>query len=578
MKRMSPEAKVGLLVLTGLLVLVYMSLRVGKLGFGGAGGYAVELAVDDVAGLALKGDVLVAGISVGVVEGIRLENGRAVLTLRLRDGIALPADSKASLRALGVLGEKYVEIQPGTSAQHLKEGDRLQTGVPPGDLDRLVSRFNEVIGDVKLVTERLAAVFGTPEGERKLAEILDGLRNTAVGLDGVVAENRDALRDAVAGFRRLAAELEAVVGENREGVGEVVENARVVTRALAERGPSIAQNLDELARELAAVVSENRGDLRASLGNLRAATGRLAETLDGLQDLVAAAGSEQGTLGRLIRDDALYRDLQGVLGELSGVVSRLNRGEGTLGKLLTDDGAYAELQGGLKSLRSVSEKIDRGEGTLGRLVNEGSAHDTFNDTLKGIGEFVGGANRLQFELGYRGEALARLGETKSYFELEVRPRQDRFYYFALVDDPRGDAETEVTERTVVTNGVPTVVREEETVTRDRLKFSAQVGKRFSLLTLRGGILESTGGVGADLDLWKDRVRLTAEAFDFGREGAPPHLKVAGRWTFLKHLYLTAGVDDFLDDRGRADYFVGGGLRFLDEDLKYILSPAASAIR
>jgi phospholipid/cholesterol/gamma-HCH transport system substrate-binding protein len=143
------------------------------------------------------------------------------------------------------------------------------------------------------------------------------------------------------------------------------------------------------------------------------------------------------------------------------------------------------------------------------------------------------------------------GEVKSYFSLELRPRPDRFYYVALVDDQDDDD--------------------------DGLEFSAQVGKQFSFLTLRGGIFESTGGGGVDVDLWADRLRLTFEAFDLSRNGGP-HLKLTARWTLLKHVFVTAGLDDFMDDRGRADYIVGGGIQFLDDDIKFLLSPAASAAR
>jgi phospholipid/cholesterol/gamma-HCH transport system substrate-binding protein len=123
-----------------------------------------------------------------------------------------------------------------------------------------------------------------------------------------------------------------------------------------------------------------------------------------------------------------------------------------------------------------------------------------------------------------------------------------------------------------------VVSEEKTTTKDKWKFSAQVGKRFSYLTVRGGLFESSGGVGADLDLFADRLRLTFEAFDFGRDGGPTHLKANANWTMLRHFFVTAGFDDFLDDKGRADYFLGGGIRFFDEDLKFLLSPAVSAVK
>jgi phospholipid/cholesterol/gamma-HCH transport system substrate-binding protein len=575
---MSPEAKVGLLVLAGLLLLVYMSFKVGKIGFGPGGGYVVTLELDNAVGLAKEGEVLVAGIPVGRVEDIRLRNGRAQLILRLRGDVELPADSTGNVRTQGVLGEKYVEIQPGKSSKVLAEGAAMTAGAPPGDLDQLVTNLNGVAADIKRVSERLANVLGTPEGEESLRDLLSGLRDTAVALREVVAENRGALRASLENAAALTGDLRELVAANRANIDETLAQTRDFTRTLAEQTPGIARNLQLLTADLGAVVAENRADLRAGVENLRRASAQLADTLSAVDALVAAANSPTGTLGRLIHDDALHRDLQDTLGDVRSVLGRLERGEGTLGKLLTDDAAYAELTEGLENLRSITDKIDRGEGTLGKLVNEESVHSNLNQTLEGITDFVAGANRFQFQLGYSGEYLAKLGEGKHTFGLEIRPRQDRFYSVALVDDPRGSRETEVTERVISDEGGTRTVREEETVTRDRFKFSAQVGKRFSFLTLRGGILESSGGVGADVDLFADRLRLTFEAFDFARDEGPPHLKVGARWTFLRNLFISAGLDDFIDDKGRADYFVGGGLRFLDDDLKYLLSPAASAVR
>jgi phospholipid/cholesterol/gamma-HCH transport system substrate-binding protein len=578
MQRMSPEAKVGLLVLAGLLLLVYMSFKVGKIGFGAGGGYTVTLELDNAAGLAREAEVLVAGIPVGIVQGIGLKDGRALLSLRLRDEVQLPVDSSGSLRTHGVLGEKYVEIVPGTSSRYLADGDTLAAGAPPGDLDRLVTNLNAISTDIKRVTERLANVLGNQEGEDNLREIVTGLRDTAVSLRQVVAENRETLRGTLENFAAVSGDLRELLAQNRSNIDESLANARTFTRTLAERTPAIARNLEELTGNLGAVVAENRDDFRASVANLRVASEKLSVTLDQVDALVTAANSPEGTLGKLIHDDSLHRELQDAVGELRTVLGRLEKGEGTLGKLLTDDTAYAELTEGLGSLRNISEKIDRGQGTLGKLVNEDSVHSNLNQTLEGITDFVAGTNRFQFELGYEGDYLAKLGEAKNTFGVEVRPRQDRFYYVALVDDPRGDQQTETTETTVTDETGTHVVREEQTVTRDKFKFSAQVGKRFSFLTLRGGVFESSGGVGADADFFSDRLRLTLEAFDFARDEGPPHLKLAARWTLLRNLFVTAGLDDFMDNKGRADYFVGGGIRFLDDDFKYLLSPAASAVK
>jgi len=108
--------------------------------------------------------------------------------------------------------------------------------------------------------------------------------------------------------------------------------------------------------------------------------------------------------------------------------------------------------------------------------------------------------------------------------------------------------------------------------RDRLKFNAQIAKRYQDLVFRGGIIESSGGVGLDYYLFDDRLKLTLEAFDFDIDRRA-HLKAGVDFSFFKYLYLTAGYDDFISDEGMSSFFVGGGLVFTDDDIKYLLTSA-----
>lgn len=569
MKRLSPEAKVGLLVIGAIVLLAYMSMKVGSFGPSGDRGYTLHLLLESAAGLTPDGEVLVAGITVGSIEDIRLHEQKALLTLRIQNRVKLPKDSTAGVKTHGVLGEKYVEIIPGKSTELLRDGDWLQGAGPTGDLDRLVGSLNEIAVNVKSVTEHLANVFGNQQGEQSLRDTLEGFRGMSTGMRDIVAENRVAVRETIQNLREMANSIRTLVEANRENVGQGLASVRKLADSMADRAPRVADKVEKLTGDLDGVIAENRQNLREAIANFKGASAHLSTTLESTRSLMDSARSPKGTLGRLMADDALYEDLRTVMADLHGVLGRIEKGEGTLGKLVSDDSLYADLLGSAESLRNVTEKIDKGQGTLGKLINDSSLHDNLNSALEGINEVVTAANRFQFELGWHGEFMTSLGEGKNYFDLEIRPRQDRFYYIALVDDPLGFEETTKTVRTV--DGKKH--KEKEVETTDRLKFSLQAGKRFSFLTLRGGIFESSGGVGADVNLLSDRLRLTSEIFDFSREDRPPHLKLSARWSFWNHLYVTAGWDDVLDS-GRRDVFVGAGFRFVDDDLKYLLSPAA----
>ena len=103
--------------------------------------------------------------------------------------------------------------------------------------------------------------------------------------------------------------------------------------------------------------------------------------------------------------------------------------------------------------------------------------------------------------------------------------------------------------------------------------SAQAGWQLDDLALRVGLFESSGGVGADYDL-SDRIRLTGEAYDFGKQrDDSPHIRVIGQYILRKEkpntpmLFLSTGVDNALNDSA---FTFGGGIRWRDEDLKYLL--------
>ena len=85
------------------------------------------------------------------------------------------------------------------------------------------------------------------------------------------------------------------------------------------------------------------------------------------------------------------------------------------------------------------------------------------------------------------------------------------------------------------------------------------------------MIESTGGLGLDYDLLKDRLTRRGGRLDFSRPDLPPHLKVYGNYDIVKNLFVTGGVDDVLaTERNLRTLFLGFGIKFADEDLKTVL--------
>jgi phospholipid/cholesterol/gamma-HCH transport system substrate-binding protein len=136
------------------------------------------------------------------------------------------------------------------------------------------------------------------------------------------------------------------------------------------------------------------------------------------------------------------------------------------------------------------------------------------------------------------------------------------------------------------------------VIQDSIRFTFQFAKRFSWLTLRYGLKESTGGVGADADFqWFDRdLRLSLDVFDASWDQYP-RVKITAAYELFRHVYVLGGVDELLNkprdlpivtgdspvpiqfDKFHygQDFFFGGMLRFNDEDLSALLAVGGSAL-
>ena len=152
----------GLFVLAGLVTLAWLSFSVGGLQYKGDGGLAVYALFDQVAGLKAKAPVDIAGVRVGQVSSISLdETFRARVNLDLDSTLKLPVDSSAAIVTAGILGDRYIQLTPGAEEEVLKPGEQIPYTENAMVLERLIGKFLVNVG------EKPAADSGEAEQETK---------------------------------------------------------------------------------------------------------------------------------------------------------------------------------------------------------------------------------------------------------------------------------------------------------------------------------------------------------------------------------------------------------------------------
>lgn len=291
--RNSLETRLGIFFALALIAAVVILEVAGTNGLFRRG-MPVRARFDTVQELKSGDPVKMAGVDVGHVDKIQLTDNKVEVVLSLDKKAAVKTDSKASIKFVGLMGQNYVSLSFGSAGAPAVSANALLETEEQADLNSLMVK----------------------------------LQNVADGVEGLT----------------------------RNFSGE---------------------NFNNLLGPFTDFIKENSPRLSAILGNMQTISGRIAQG--------------EGTVGRLINEDGLYRsalttvsnlnttvadarplfdELKLTLDQAKGVVSQVNQGQGTIGKLIKDETLYRETTTAMSNLREILEKINRGQGSVGQLVND----------------------------------------------------------------------------------------------------------------------------------------------------------------------------------------------------------------
>jgi phospholipid/cholesterol/gamma-HCH transport system substrate-binding protein len=503
----------------------------------GKDNYALFAKFLDASGLPKGTKVVVAGLPKGEVIGLEIEGRYAKVTIKVDDEITVWTSASIIKKARSLLGDNYLEIDPGEEIKQAPDGTRqtyTRLGPPcptyRSDDPRKSDACRRIVNVIEATTpdqllhrmeQTLPNVDRVLESVRDLSEdvrrIVNGpLQSVATRVDGLVQREAGTVADIIERADRSMARIE-----------QITTDLRAITKGADPKIDRILRNLDDASAEA--------------------------------KDLVATAKSELTQTGDAIR---------GKLDKLDGVINHTE---------------------------SISKKIDEDKGTLGKLVNDPAIADNVEQITDDAKGFLGTLFGLKAYVGLRSEYNYNAGLLRHYISVELHTRPDKFYLVELEKGPRG-AYPDVTLTFDPTVDPNHWVR--RTTIEDKIRFTFQFAKRFSWLTLRYGIKESTGGIGADADVnWFEHdLRLSVDAFDASFDQYP-RIKLAMAFEVFRHIYVLGGVDELLNEpnelqivkgssavpiqfdtlRYGRDYFLGGMLRFNDEDLSALLTVGGSAL-
>ena len=324
------ELRVGLLVIVSLTILAFTALMIGT-GSPFSRTYTIKALMKDVGGLKPSAPVRVGGVEVGKVETVdfaRGAGGMVELQMKLDRRVQprVTTESQATLGAVGLLGEKAVDISASSSGTPIPDYGYVQAA-SEDPFKGLLTDAGETTAHLRRILARMDAGEGLIGKALRDEELYTRMTDVAVRLQTVIGK----LESPRGPLGRMMNDEE--MSQNLASTARGIQS--VVARIEAGQGPLGALSRDEdMVREMKAIT--------ASLNQVSAKIAR-----------------GEGSLGRMMSDDKLYESLQGVSTRLDALLTRIEKGDGSMGRLINDPEFYNNVNGAAKDLRLLIADVRR---------------------------------------------------------------------------------------------------------------------------------------------------------------------------------------------------------------------------
>jgi len=313
--KLSPELKVGIVVLIGFILLFYMSFRISKFGVLSEKGYELQVYIENANGIDSKSPVLIAGVEIGRVKKVKLDNFKALVTFIVKEGVQIPSDSAIAIKTQGVLGDKYLEIIPGNDKKILAKGDMIKNVKTSPD-------FNEIFSQVSTAAKK----FGDTIGEFQ-------------GLLG--DKEKTSIKSSIENIHTITGEFKDILKENKQGINSLITSADDTLKGLKK----IVNDVEAGKGSLGMLINDDKLYVDAK------------EIMSALKSISKDIEEGKGSLGKLVKDDSLYNDAKDTVKNLKDLTDGIKKGEGTLGKLAKDESLYIETEKAMKKLQKGADGL-----------------------------------------------------------------------------------------------------------------------------------------------------------------------------------------------------------------------------
>lgn len=337
-------------------------------------------------------------------------------------------------------------------------------------------------------------------------------------------------------------EMELIESESKGGLENLAKDASELLKDVREVVLSVKNSLSPKGEK--PPLEEIMKDIRETVNNTKKITASLKNVITGNEKKLNSMISNLESFSKNLNDQLDKTKADSTLSELHQILASVKDTTNDLNALMAD--------------------LRNGKGTLGKLLVEEEIADEVRETLAGVKKIVTKVDSVRTELSlFTGVDTEHGGTTDA--QLILFPSPERFYQLGIVTSKIGPTKEKETV-TSVNGGTETTEIRKET-DKDTYRFNVQLGRRVHNWSFRGGLIESSGGVGIDYDISSLGTRFSAEAFDY-RKNIGVNFRLSSEVHLWNVFYGRLVAEDIAEDL--RSFTISGGLRFTDEDLKGLL--------
>ena len=266
-------------------------------------GRQVSALFNDVHELHQGDRVKMAGVEIGTVDDIRFSDNKVKVTMKLHKDARVKVDSTATVKFAGLMGQNFVAVDFGsTGAPNAGDGTVLNS-VEQADIASIMQKLDNVAGGIENITKSFSG---------------DSIDNILGPFTSFMKDNAGPLTMTIANMRAMTADI----AEGKGTVGKFIQDPTLYNSAL-----------------------ETMANLQNTMTNLQ-------NTIANAQKIVEGVNSGEGTLGRLAKDEALYRETTAAMTNIKEIMQKINNGDGSIGKLVNEQEFY-------KNAKLTLQKVDK---------------------------------------------------------------------------------------------------------------------------------------------------------------------------------------------------------------------------